>query len=310
MARTDLAPIATTRERRRRLVSPLTAFWITDILSDPDAREYIFGRGGNLEFPFPVAVKTGTSQAYHDNWTIGYTRDVTVGVWVGNFDRTPLRNSIGRHRRGPIFHGVMLAADRRAQGRVRDGEDAGFGNRDVVPRPEGMLDREICALSGMPANAWCPSRQREWVPSREELPCSWHHQSDDGLLVVWPAEYRQWARQNGLLVDRTASPAGPAPIQRTMSIALKASAAAALQIANPPTGATYLIDPTLRPEFQTLALRVVAARPGQVEWRVDGQSIGAVSSESAFHWPLSAGVHRIAVSDSAGRTADTTITVR
>ncbi len=60
-------------------------------------------------------------------------------------------------------------------------------------------------------------------------------------------------------VDRTESPA-----------------AAALQIANPPTGATYLIDPTLRPEFQTLALRVVAARPGQVEWRVDGQSIGAV----------------------------------
>ena len=76
---------------RRSLVSPLTAFWITDILSDADAREYIFGRGGSLEFPFPVAVKTGTSQAYHDNWTIGYTRDVTVGVWVGNFDRTPLQ---------------------------------------------------------------------------------------------------------------------------------------------------------------------------------------------------------------------------
>ena len=37
------------------------------------ARESVFGRGGSLEFPFPVAVKTGTSQAYHDNWTIGYT---------------------------------------------------------------------------------------------------------------------------------------------------------------------------------------------------------------------------------------------
>ena len=39
-----------------------------------------------------MAAKTGTSQAYHDNWAIGYTRDVTVGVWVGNFDRTPLAN--------------------------------------------------------------------------------------------------------------------------------------------------------------------------------------------------------------------------
>ena len=85
---------------RRSVVSPRTAFWITDILSDAEAREFIFGRGGSLEFPFPVAVKTGTSQAYHDNWTIGYTRDVTVGVWVGNFDRTPLRDLDRRHRRG------------------------------------------------------------------------------------------------------------------------------------------------------------------------------------------------------------------
>src|SRR6185436_12225533 len=96
----------------RQVVSPRTAFWITDILSDPEARAYTFGRGNNLEFPFPVAAKTGTSQAYHDNWTIGYTRDVTVGVWVGNFDRTPLRLSSGVTGAGPIFHAVMLAANR------------------------------------------------------------------------------------------------------------------------------------------------------------------------------------------------------
>ena len=46
-----------------RVVSERTAFWVTDILSDAEARAYIFGRGGDLEFPFPVAVKTGTSQA-------------------------------------------------------------------------------------------------------------------------------------------------------------------------------------------------------------------------------------------------------
>ena len=94
------------------MISPRTAFWITDILSDPEARAYTFGRGNNLEFPFPVAAKTGTSQAYHDNWTIGYTRDVTVGVWVGNFDRTPLHLSSGVTGAGPIFHAVMLAANR------------------------------------------------------------------------------------------------------------------------------------------------------------------------------------------------------
>ncbi len=110
--------VATPARRRGRqaLVSPLTAYWITDVLSDDSAREYIFGRGGSLEFPFPVAVKTGTSQAYHDNWTVGYTRDVTIGVWVGNFDRTPLKSSTGVTGAAPIFHAVMLAAMRRVHG--------------------------------------------------------------------------------------------------------------------------------------------------------------------------------------------------
>src|SRR4029077_5427060 len=61
-----------------RMMSKRAAYWITDILSQPNAREFVFGRGGSLDFPFPVAVKTGTSEGYRDNWTVGYTREVTV----------------------------------------------------------------------------------------------------------------------------------------------------------------------------------------------------------------------------------------
>jgi membrane carboxypeptidase/penicillin-binding protein PbpC len=127
-------------------------------------------------------------------------------------------------------------------------------------------------------------------------------------MTIWPAEYRQWARQAGLLVERPRRPAeGIATVQ-----AQKAARAApgTLEIANPPAGSTYMIDPTLRPEFQTLALRATAGSPGDVEWRVNGQSVGTSSSESAVHWPLKVGVHRIAVRDTAGRTAQTTIIVR
>src|SRR5207247_11307043 len=136
----------------RQVSSPRTAFWITDILSDPDARAYTFGRGNHLEFPFPVAAKTGTSQAYHDNWTIGYTRDVTVGVWVGNFDRTPLRNSSGVTGAGPIFHAVMLAASRRSAAPIAD-------------RPPTLERRPICLLSGLRPSPSCPTVGDEWVPS-------------------------------------------------------------------------------------------------------------------------------------------------
>ena len=277
---------------RRPFVSPLTAYWITDVLSDDDAREYIFGRGGSLEFPFPVAVKTGTSQAYHDNWTVGYSRDVTVGVWVGNFDRTPLKSSTGVTGAAPIFHAVMLAAARRLHG-VNP-----FDVHAIVPAPDGVLEHEICALSGMPANPWCPSRRRERLPSSDGPPCSWHHQSDEGLLVVWPSTYRQWARENGLLAEpRSASP-NPSP------------ARAALEIVSPPSGATYLIDPTLRREFQSLPLRVVATTPGTIEWQVAGRVFGTSSSEAALMWPLTPGTHRITARDERGRVAESTVVVR
>ena len=287
---------------RRRLVSPRTAYWIGDILSDPEAREFIFGRGGSLEFPFPVAVKTGTSQAYHDNWTVGYTRDVTVGVWVGNFDRSPLRGSSGVTGAGPIFHAVMLAAQRRA-----GGTSNGFADAALAGPPDGLVDREICVLSGMPANPWCPSKRHEHVPAEADTaPCSWHHQAEQGLITEWPPEYRDWARAAGL-----ASPSVATAAAIVVRHATSASASRpALAIASPPSGATYLIDPTLRRDFQTLSLRAVTDRPGRLEWHVDGRALGVASSESALAWPLAPGIHEILVTDTSGRTASTRVTVR
>jgi penicillin-binding protein 1C len=302
------APVANaagTRSRdreHRTLVSPLTSYWITDVLSDDSAREYIFGRGGSLEFPFPVAVKTGTSQAYHDNWTIGYTKDVTVGVWVGNFDRTPLKSSTGVTGAAPIFHAVMLAATQRLHGA------AGFDARAIVAVPDGIVEREVCALSGMPANPWCPARQRERLPLANDPPCSWHHLSDDGLLVIWPPVYRQWAKQNGLMTEMAPrvmiASNGPAAAPPTPTIR------GPLAIVNPPAGATYLIDPTLKREFQTLPLRVVAASPSTIEWQVAGRVVGSSSSETALMWPLTPGVHRITARDERGRVAESSVVVK
>jgi penicillin-binding protein 1C len=129
-----------------RLLSARTAFWITDILSDNDARAYTFGRGGSLEFPFPVAAKTGTSTAYRDNWAVGYTREVTVGVWVGNFDRTPMRDSSGVTGAGPIFHDVMLAALERVRGTAPVDE----ADPILPPRPSG-------ARASVPSRGFWPA---------------------------------------------------------------------------------------------------------------------------------------------------------
>jgi penicillin-binding protein 1C len=281
----------------RYVVSPRTAFWITDILSDPEARAFTFGRGNNLEFPFPVAAKTGTSQAYHDNWTIGYTRDVTVGVWVGNFDRTPLHLSSGVTGAGPIFHAVMLAANR--------GRES-MGAHEILSPPPGVEQVTICALSGMRANARCPSKAKEWVAATSDaLPCAWHHQGDEGLLTIYPAEYRAWASE----IQDVAAPRRTI-VATAAGRGTNRAAGRVFAIANPPAGAIYSVDPTLRREFQALALRAVTERPTTVTWLVDGASIGAVSSERTLSWPLVIGAHDIEARDPDGRRARSSVIVK
>ena len=289
-----------TARSSRPLVSPRTAYWITDILSDPDARAYIFGRGTSLDLPFPVAVKTGTSQAYHDNWTIGYTRRVTVGVWVGNFNRRPLRNSSGVTGAAPIFQAVMLAAARRLD-----------AVEETIALPDPSLaEIDICSLSGEPANTWCPVRRREWLPDeRRPAPCSWHHAADNGVIVSWPAAYREWARKNGAAPDG-ASPRPPVLALLTAGRPQAPRGPQGLELVNPPAGATYLIDPTLRREFQTLPLRVVVPAPTTIEWSVNDAVVGKVSSEAVLEWPLRPGRHRVVARGSDGRWAESTITVR
>src|SRR4029079_23419 len=101
------------------------------------------------------------------------------------FDRTPLRGSSGVTGAGPIFHAVMTAAQERAGSRD--------GNAGILPVPAGLEQAEVCALSGGRANPWCPSRTREWLPrGADAVPCAWHHRGGEGLVTIYPPQYRAW----------------------------------------------------------------------------------------------------------------------
>jgi penicillin-binding protein 1C len=276
-----------------RIVSPRTAFWISDILSDAPARAYAFGEGGSLDFPYPVAVKTGTSQAYRDNWTVGYTRAVTVGVWVGNFDRSELKNSSGVTGAGPIFHAVLEAAQIRVAGRLPSERDPPV----AFPPPE-LEPRSLCALSGREAIPACPAVQTEWLDGRRLATCTWHRPGAMTAGVDWPAEYHGWARARGL------------PVRPSARAADSAATGRPLAITNPPEGAIYLRDPTLRTRYQALALRAVAVGARRLRWQVNGRTVGEVGADRALDWPLVAGRHTVRVEDERGFSDETTILVR
>ena len=88
-------------------LDPRIAYILTNILDDDSARTPAFGFNTVLNTPYPAAVKTGTTNDFRDNWTLGYTPGVVVGVWVGNTDGHPMRDSSGFRGAAPLWRAIM-----------------------------------------------------------------------------------------------------------------------------------------------------------------------------------------------------------
>lgn len=184
------------------------AFLITDILSDDEARWYMFGRGNVMELPngIDAAVKTGTSNEWRDSWAVGYTPEVTVGVWVGNNDNTPMHEIAGANGAGTIWRDMMVAFHE---------------NRVAQPFaiPKGIVQKEICVGTGTLAHETCPVIAKEYFASGIEPPplkvtyqklkvagdgsclAASYSQPDEVRLVefaAYPARFREWAQQHGV----------------------------------------------------------------------------------------------------------------
>jgi penicillin-binding protein 1C len=139
-----------------RLISADAARLVGRFLSDPLARLPSFPRYGASEFPFAVALKTGTSQGYRDAWTIAWSRDYLVGVWVGRADAGPMTRLSGARAAGQLAQAVMLRLH-------------GLGRSDLVAgefaAPAGRRAVELCP------DPACSERLTEWVdPARPVQP--------------------------------------------------------------------------------------------------------------------------------------------
>ncbi|MGE5074127.1 MAG: transglycosylase domain-containing protein, partial [Anaerolineae bacterium] len=144
----------------QRVIRPEHAYLITSILSDNEARSWMFGPNSVLNLPFPVAAKTGTTNDFRDNWTMGYTPDLVAGVWVGNADYTPMVNTTGLTGAAPIWSQFMTIAE------------PYISNNNPTPfqRPAGIIDKVICSLSGTEPSQWCKGAQRNEIFAADQPP--------------------------------------------------------------------------------------------------------------------------------------------
>ena len=253
-----------------QIIDPRVAWLISDILSDDRARSTGFGVNSILKIDRTAAVKTGTTTNFHDNWTIGYTPDLLVGVWVGNSNYQAMHNVSGLTGAETIWAETMRAILQ--------------GHPDkIFAQPPGLIQTEVCDLSGLLPTETCPHTKTEWFiegtqPTTQD---TFYKRSTTGEIVLdIPIEAQDWARSQGLplLDDANATP----------------GATSGLTLISPTDNTTYRITPDLDLSAQQLALSALTeADLAQVTFFVDGSALGTLSAPPyQTWWMLSIGEHR------------------
>ena len=293
-------------EPARQLFSAYASREVSLFLSDDTARLPSFPRMSVLEFPFPVAIKTGTSQGFRDAWTVAYSSTYIVGLWMGNADNHPMNHVAG------VLSAVYVA-------RILKGlhplQEQGIDSLPF-PAPEGTVAVRICTISGEEAGPDCPSSILEsFRPSdAPHVACTVHRRiavdvrtggpatalTPPSQVVlrpstILPAIYALWGARHGL--------GDPAP---DMGKAERSY----LSVSAPRAGAHYILDPGIPARFQTISLEAsVRPRIEGIDWYVDGTLLIHAVFPYAARLPLSRGVHRIQAAAAATDARSDVVTI-
>jgi len=153
-------------------------------LSDPLARLPSFARYGSTEYPFAVAVKTGTSQGYRDAWTVAWSPRFIVGAWVGRSDAGTMAGLGGANSAADLVHAILLVLHHAAPGELAD---------ISLPIPDGYAPIPVCAGPAETPQDSCSRTLQEWLPRGKPVSTAPIGDATVQLSVVTPeAGSRIW----------------------------------------------------------------------------------------------------------------------
>lgn len=155
----------------RRVYREEDATLIAHILSDPQARMLEF-RGSLLQLPVQTAVKTGTSTDYRDAWAVGFNDRYTVGIWMGNLDRQPMREITGSTGPALVLRSVFAELNRHRE-------------TQALYLSASLQPLRICRVTGLRARPDCPSLTEWFLPKQSPAPvCQHKHGSHDTQSIL------------------------------------------------------------------------------------------------------------------------------
>lgn len=308
-ALTDGAASDSVQRPAQRVIDEDVAHLVTHVLKDEHLRMRAFGQRTALLVGFPAAIKTGTSTSFRDSWAVGYTPEHTVVVWVGDFGGRPMDRVAGAAGAGPLLASVLRVLHPPSKAPV------------WREPPAGVVDVEVCAISGRLPEPQCPHRRTVRVRS-SDVPsetCPWHRRialdARNGLragpgcpaqhvvertFAVLPPTYQRWQADAGTAPPSRFSPLCPAD----------GAVADEVTVTYPNSGEVFLVEPGYDPATQSIKLSAAVDPPGElVTWFVDGAALASVAFPYEAHWPLERGEHRIEVRAGGKRSAAISIRV-
>lgn len=248
---------------QHRLFSKHHAFLIWDILSDPSARFPSFGYHSSMNMPFPLAVKTGTSKGFRDKWAIGVNSQYTVGVWLGNPLGQNMKNLNSVGNATTVLRDIFLAIQ-------KDWTKGG------ILLPDDIMKATICSLSGELATDACSQVVDEYFEpgSLPSTPCSYHLQTEHGIVTTYPELYKKWVSKNILSDDISFQTA----TRRIISF--------------PQKGDTFYISEAISRQDQVIPIEVMGFESGaKVDIYLDGKHYREMIFPESVTWPLERGSH-------------------
>jgi penicillin-binding protein 1C len=197
----------------RGVLSPTATRLVTQFLSDPQARLPAFPRYGSTEYPFPVALKTGTSQGYRDAWTMAWSQNYVVGAWMGRADAGTMAQVSGARGAASAWprrccYACTTAPPMRWKPAAFPAPQGYEAHRPCAPRPASPT----MAHCGPTLTEWLPAGQAAPPPHRQHRPTSpWPPKTEAPRLSILSPEHNSRLWRNPELPP---SPEPPATARR------------------------------------------------------------------------------------------------
>ncbi|GAA4300922.1 penicillin-binding protein 1C [Nibribacter koreensis] len=297
-----------TVKQQKQIVSAAAAYMVNQILTQLQRPDLPHNAQNSAHLP-KIAWKTGTSYGRKDAWSIGYNKNYTIGVWVGNFSGEGVPELNGTDTATPLLFSLFNTIDYNS-------------SESWYQAPAEVAYRSVCPQSGLPVNTFCQDLILDtFIPGTSSINKCAHLKkvtvSEDGKFAYCTScqpniGYKQawypnlapellsfYAEQN--LPFKKLPPHNP--------VCNRVFQEFAPVITSPTANMEFLLE---REEQQKLMLHCNTINEvKKVYWYVNDKFLQAAgASDRVFFEPTQAGKFKISCTDDQGRNTNTYITVR